>query len=196
MIFKINKLFIPLSVLLLLAVPAIAAEKDSNKEPIEITADELEVFRIENKAIFTGTVEAVQGDMKLNADKMTVFYAQNNNDNSKKSTPSSPNTGASNSIERIKATGNVFLSTPTETAQGNYGDYDLNTKTIKLNEEVVLTKGKNVVKGDFFVYNQETGHSKVWSTGATKTNSVTGDKNKAERVRSIFVPKDDKESEE
>ena len=33
-------------------------------------------------------------------------------------------------------------------------------------------------------------------TGATKTNSVTGDKNKAERVRSIFVPKDDKESEE
>ena len=50
--------------------------------------------------------------------------------------------------------------------------------------------------GEFFVYNQETGHSKVWSTGATKTNSVTGDKNKAERVRSIFVPKDDKESEE
>ena len=195
MIFNIKKLYIPFSALFLLSAPAIAAEKDSSKEPIEITADELEVFRIENKAIFTGTVEAVQGEMKLNADKMTVFYAQNNNDNNEKSTPSSPSAGSSNSIERIKATGKVFLSTPSETAQGNYGDYDLNTKTIKLNEEVVLTKGKNVVKGDFFVYNQETGHSKVWSTGATKTNSATGENNKAERVRSIFVPKDDTESE-
>ncbi len=195
MIFNLKKLYIPFLAIFLLAAPAIAAEKDSSKEPIEITADELEVFRIENKAIFTGTVEAVQGDMKLNADKMTVFYAQNNNENSKKNTPASPSAGASNSIEKIKATGNVFLSTPTETAQGNYGDYDLNTKTIKLNEEVVLTKGKNVVKGDFFVYNQETGHSKVWYAGTTKTNSVTGESNKSERVRSIFVPKEDTKSE-
>lgn len=167
-----------------------ATSKNNSKEPIEITADELEVFRQENKAIFTGRVEAVQGDMRLNSDVMTVYYTEN------KAEEKSNESGMSSSIERILAKGNVFLSTPEETAQGKFGDYDLKTDTVKLNENVVLTKGKNVVKGDFFVYNLQTGRSKVWSKKSDASEAASESEKKPQRVRSIFVPKEDEKGQE
>ncbi len=167
--------------------PVLAASKNSaSDEPIEITADALEVFRVENKAIFTGKVEAVQSDMRLHSDVMTVFYKKN-----KESSQTEDTTGVNSAIERIKAKGNVFLSTPEETAQGKFGDYDLEKKIVKLNDNVVLTKGKNVVKGDFFIYNLDTGHSKVWSKVVSEGVESSLKSKEKQRVRSVFLPKSD-----
>ncbi|MDE0389287.1 MAG: hypothetical protein OXI75_11370 [Rhodospirillales bacterium] len=43
-------------------------------QAIEITADTLEVRQSENVAIFEGDVKAVQGEMVLNANMLTVYY--------------------------------------------------------------------------------------------------------------------------
>lgn len=179
-----------ISMLLVSSATYAAKQSDNSNEPIEITADSLEVFRAENRAIFTGDVEAVQAEMKLNSDVMVVFYKQND------SQSSGDASGMNNAIERIEAEGNVFLSTPEETAQGKFGNYDLDKKTVKLNDQVVLTKGKNVVKGDFFVYNLETGHSKIWSEGASAVSSSTKEGKEKQRVRSVFVPKNNEKDEE
>lgn len=174
----------------LLMPQAHAAKKknDNAAKPIEITADSLEVFRDQNKAIFTGDVDAVQGDMTLKSDVMVVHYKENKGTKNKADAAMGP--AGSNSIERIEAKGNVFLSTPEETAQGKTGDYNLDKKIVHLNENVILTKGKNVVKGDHLVYNLDTGHSKVWSDAEQGTSVKTSGEpqKKKQRVRSIFVP--------
>jgi lipopolysaccharide export system protein LptA len=169
-------------------VYAVAEKEKKNNDPIEITADSLEVFRQENRAVFTGDVEALQSDMRLHSDVMIVYYHEKEGESQEAAS------GVNSSIERIEAEGNVFLSTPEETAQGKKGQYDLDQRVVNLEDEVVLTKGKNVVKGDYFVYNLDTGHSKVWSDTQGEA-VVSGEKeSKKQRVRSVFVPKQDEES--
>ncbi len=139
---------------------------DSNL-PIEITADALEVQQNAGVAVFRGNVDAVQGELNLRADQLTVHYRKGEN------TP--------NAISLIQADGSVFLSSPNEMAQGNRAIYNIDTNTIELIGSVVLTRGENVIRGNRLVLNLATGKSKMES-GATATG-------KKERVKALFVPK-------
>ena len=61
---------------LFLATPALAqegflgqmGEPIDTSQPIEVAADALEVIQSEQMAVFTGNVDAIQGDMRLQAD--------------------------------------------------------------------------------------------------------------------------------
>ena len=182
-----------------LAVPgiAIAAEKkaapssgkhDTNK-PIAINSDSLEVYQQENRAVFIGHVVAVHDDVHLKADKMTVHYHQSG----EKDKAKTANDGAQGGIERIDVDGNVFMSTPEETASGSTGVYQVADKVIDLRDNVVLTRGKNVLKGDHLVYNMETGKSVVTSGQNVAQPADGKTPAKKERVRALFVPdKEDK----
>jgi lipopolysaccharide export system protein LptA len=148
------------------------AQLDGNHDsqaPIEITADTLEVRQSENLAVFRGDVDAVQGDMLLKADMLIVHYREN------KESPDEPG------ISQIDAEGNVFVSSPNETAQGARGVYDVDNKKIWLTGKVVLTQGDNVIQGEQLELDLATGKSKVLS-------AETGD-GKRDRVRGLFVPK-------
>src|SRR5919107_817839 len=48
----------------------------NNKEPIKIDADRLDVFDKEQRAVFTGSVVAVQGESTIKCAEMTVLYEQ------------------------------------------------------------------------------------------------------------------------
>jgi lipopolysaccharide export system protein LptA len=159
--------------------PFAGSNKHNAKTPIDIAADTLEVLQEENKAIFTGHVVAIQGDVRLKSDKMVVHYAQKTADTGKGG-------AESGAIKKIDVTGNVFLSTPEETASGAAGVYDVDAQTIVLNENVVLTRGKNTLRGSNLVYDFASGKSKL--TGGT--TSVTKDATGKERVRALFVPED------
>ncbi len=164
-------------------------KKRDNHTPIEVTADSLEVLQEESKATFTGHVVAIQGDLRLTADSMNVFYAKREEAKGKKA----PKAAAKeeNAIKKIDAVGNVFLATPEETASGATATYDVDEQEIHLNGHVVLTRGKNVLEGENLVYNFATGKSKIVSeAGAAATASGgTGGK---KRVRALFVPEKDK----
>ena len=141
----------------------------NSQAPIEITADTLEVRNTENLAIFRGDVDAIQGDMLLKADMLIVHYRVN------KETPDQQG------ISQINAEGNVFVSSPNETAQGARGIYDVDNEKIWLTGQVVLTQGDNIIQGEQLELNLATGKSRVLST-------ATND-GKRERVRGLFVPK-------
>ena len=96
--------------------------------PIEITADSLEVQQEQQLAIFRGTVDAVQGEMNLRADVLVVHYR--------------PREDNQNSISLIEAEGSVFVSSPTEMAQGDRGTYDVDAQVVTLDGAVVLTQGE------------------------------------------------------
>ncbi len=135
--------------------------------PIEITADTLEVQNERQVAIFRGNVDAVQGEMNLRADELIVHY-RSASDNQ-------------NSIRLIEANGNVFLSSPTEMAQGEKGVYNVDADTVELIGAVVLTRGDNIIRGDRLYMNLATGQSTVVSDAA-----AAGGKG---RVKALFVPK-------
>ena len=139
-------------------------------QAIEITADTLEVRQSENVAVFEGSVHAVQGEMVLNADMLTVYYRE--------VAGGQGNLG----VSRIDAEGNVVISSPDETAQGQRGVYDVENARIDLAGGVVLNRGNNIVRGEVLTMDLESGVSRV-SGGST-------------RVQGLFVVPEDEEGEE
>jgi lipopolysaccharide export system protein LptA len=165
----------PLLIALLLP-PAAGAQtapamKTNRDQPIEINADALEVQQEKQVAIFSGNVDATQGDMKLKADQLKVFYRQGGKAGE---APRAQAAGGSpGAITRIEAVGRVFVSSPTQTAQGDQGIYDVERNTITLTSRVVITQDKNVVRGDRLVMNLTTGQARMDGQG---------------RVKGLFVP--------
>jgi lipopolysaccharide export system protein LptA len=152
-----------------------ANNRFNSKEPIEITSDALEVQQLQNVAIFTGNVVAIQNDVRLKSDKMTVYYT---------SSEEKKEGGGKQTVKKIDVEGNVFLATPEETASGNRGNYNVEGEEIHLYENVLLTRGANTLKGSQLVYNFATGKSVVTGGAVAATGASAG----KERVRALFVP--------
>jgi len=144
--------------------------------PIEITSDSLEVEQKERVATFEGNVDAVQGDLVLSADKLKVHYNQGDEE---------AEALATGSIRKIEAVGNVFLSSPRETAQGDVGVYDVVANSVTLEGSVVLTQDENVIRGQRLEIDLTTGHSRVVAAVTSDDGGTAPD-----RVRAIFVPAD------
>jgi len=157
----------------ILAQSALSSSGFDADKPIEILADSLEVQQDKQIAVFEGNVQVIQGDIRLKSSKLHVFYAD------KSSTKPSAGEDQPPSIRKIEATGNVFLSSPRETAKGDTGTYDVVNKRIQLAGNVVLTQGQNILKGQRMILDLVTGKSRIEGTGAGNTKG---------RVRGIFVP--------
>jgi lipopolysaccharide export system protein LptA len=171
--------FVCISATAYAAANPLASGKYNTSGPIEINADTLEVFQEENRAVFSGHVVAIQDKVRLKSDKMNVFYSEPSADKKE--------AGDQGAIKKIEVEGSVFLSTPEETASGTTGLYDVAGQKIFLNNNVVLTRGKNVLKGDKLVYNFATGVSTVNGGGV---DQATGGK---QRVRALFTPEKNNE---
>lgn len=145
-----------------------AVTASNASQSIEITADTLEVRQSENVAVFEGSVNAVQGELVLNADMLTVYYREDQG-------------GQGNlGVSRIDAEGNVIISSPDETAQGHRGTYDVESGRIDLAGGVILSRGNNIVEGETLTMDLESGVSRVSSGGNA-------------RVQGLFVPDDEDE---
>ncbi len=149
--------------------------------PIEITADSLEVAQKEQVATFAGDVDAVQGDLVLSADKLRVYYEG-------KAKKIGLATGTGSTIRRIEAEGEVLLSSPQETASGDFGVYDVPAKLVTLEGSVVLTRGDNVVRGERLVMDLATGKSRMVAV-ETVAEDDKAVKKPDGRVRALFTPK-------
>jgi lipopolysaccharide export system protein LptA len=143
--------------------------------PIEITADSLEVQRNEQIATFTGNVDAVQGDMVLSADLLRVHYGGD--------AASAPAPAGAGSIRRIEAEGNVFLSSPRETAQGDAGVYDVASNQLTMEGAVVLTRDENVVRGQRLEIDLVSGRSRMLAAVPSTEGGTP-----PQRVRALFAP--------
>jgi len=131
-------------------------------KPIDVEADSLEVREEGRTAIFTGHVRAVQGDLKLTASEIRVYYRHD---------------GAEEGlIARIDANGAVTISTKEETASGDWAIYDVDQKILTLGGAVEIQRGENTVKGQRLVLDL--------ASGQTRIESGTG----SGRVRGVFSP--------
>jgi lipopolysaccharide export system protein LptA len=168
-------------------------------EPIEITADRLDVDQVNKRAVFGGNVNAVQGDVHLAGEILTVFYDQEKEGGAATAAPAAPATpavetppaeaaaagtapagdamGSGGRIRRMEVTGGVHVSSPTETATGDEGVYDLEAGTITLTGNVIVTRGENILRGSRLNIDVESGKSVI--IGSEETG----------RVKGLFAPK-------
>jgi lipopolysaccharide export system protein LptA len=159
------------------AVPAALAAKTgfSNhnaKDPIEFSADRLEVQKEGSVAMFLGKVEAIQGDMTLLSDEVRVYYQTGG----KSDEASSSLTG---SVTRIDSRGNVRITSRGDTAEGDWAVYDVGRQLVTMGGRVVLHQGGSVVRGSRLELNLASGQTRVQGMASTQ-----GD----QRVRGEFTP--------
>jgi lipopolysaccharide export system protein LptA len=111
--------------------------KHDSSQPIEITADALEVRQAESLAVFSGQVVAGLGTLRLAAQTLTVWYVAGGD-----------GADGSGDIDRLRAEGDVFLTSGAETARGAWAEYDVAGGLVTMGGGVTLTQGENAIRGD------------------------------------------------
>jgi lipopolysaccharide export system protein LptA len=138
----------------------------NSKEPISIEADKLNYFDKEQKAVYTGNVVVIQGDSKLTCSVMTIFLAKSASQSSAPtpapaaSTASAATPGGSQ-VSHMDAAGPVTVISKTQVATGGRGAYDKEQNKVWLFDNVTLSDGGNVTKGDKLTYDLTTGEAFV-----------------------------------
>jgi len=156
-----------------LAGAQIAGQAGPGQGPLDISADDGEVFDEEGRLVYTGDVNVVRGETRLRADRVEAFFDRR------------AGRGFSELV-RIIATGDVYYVTATDIARGDRGVYDLEANTIELTGSVVLTQGCNVSTGNRLVADLDSGSARLSGGGE-------GDN---QRVRSVFFTDEGAEEEQ
>ena len=143
-------------------------------QPIQIEAAELEMRDKKKEATFSGNVKVVQGDTTMTSKSLVVFYDSTPapatpppaNSKAAKTAPiqsATPGPGGSSSIKRLEARGSVVVTQKDQVVTGETAVFDTKTNLITMLGGIVLTQGKNVLRGDRLMVDMTTGVSRVES---------------------------------
>ncbi len=125
--------------------PVSALKGHDSNAPVDVAADRIEVQDRADRAVFSGNVRVTQGDLKLDTARLTVAYSS----------------GGGIQIQRLDAAGGVVVRSPSETARGNFGVYDLERKLITLVGNVQLQRGASQVMGSRLVIDLSSGRAVI-----------------------------------
>jgi lipopolysaccharide export system protein LptA len=130
------------------------------------------VYNSKNKtANVTGGAQVSEDKKRVRADRFLAFFKED---------------GGKQSLKRVEAFGNVVITTPTEIAKGNRGDYDAETQVATLTGNVRLTRGDSQLNGDRAEVNMKSGVSKLLAGPDKPVSGVTPPE--SGRVRVLIMP--------
>ena len=154
-------------------------------QPIQIESATLEMRDKKKEATFAGNVKVIQGDTTMTSKTLVVFYDSSsapaagatpatpaaNAKTVAKSAPApgapiqsaTPGPGGASSIKRLEARGNVVVTQKDQVVTGETAVFDTKTNLVTMLGGVVLTQGKNVLRGDRLMVDMTTGVSRVES---------------------------------
>ncbi|MGN6570762.1 MAG: LptA/OstA family protein [Pseudolabrys sp.] len=161
---------------------ALQGFSQNRDEPVHIDAATLEVRDKDKVATFSGNVHVKQGDTDMRCKSLVVFYEQDDAKpapakGGKPMQQAEPGPGGNQKIKKLEARGGVIVTQKEQTATGELGIFDMPTNTVTLTGNVVMTQGKNVLRGDKLIVDLTTGVSRVESA-----------KNGHGRVQGLFLP--------
>lgn len=125
--------------------PVSALKGHNSDAPVDVTSDRIEVQDRADRAIFAGNVQVRQGELTLATSRLTVAYSS----------------AGGVQIRRLDASGGVVVRSPSETARGNFGIYDLDRKLITLVGGVQLNRGGSQINGQRLVIDLRSGRAVV-----------------------------------
>ena len=129
--------------------PVSALKGHNSNAPVDVTAERIEVQDRADRAIFAGNVHVTQAELTLDTPRLTVAY--------------SGGTGGDSNVQirRLDAAGGVVIKSPSETARGDFGIYDLDRKLITLIGNVQLNRDQNQVNGARLVIDLDSGRAVI-----------------------------------
>jgi lipopolysaccharide export system protein LptA len=143
-------------------------------QPIQIESATLEMRDKKKEATFAGNVKVVQGDTTMTSKTLVVFYESApaatapaaGSKTAAKPAPiqsATPGPGGTSSIKRLEARGNVVVTQKDQVVTGETAVFDTKTNLVTMLGGVILTQGKNVLRGDRLMVDMTTGVSRVES---------------------------------
>jgi len=159
-----SKRFLMISVLALATAGAAAAQQQisalkghDSHAPVDISADRGEAQDRADRVVFAGNVIVKQQELTLRTARLTVAYSNDNGID----------------INRIDASGGVVVTSPSETAKGDFGVYDLDKGLITLVGNVRLERGGSFLNGGRLTIDLDTGRA-VMDGGVRGVNQGGG----------------------
>lgn len=174
-------------------IPFGQAFKTDPNAPYDVTSDRLDVDDNAKTALFTGDVVTVQGNFTIQSEEMTAYYTGRTglgaSDDKAKSGASLTHIRAKKSVSVVSKDG--------QKASGDWAEVDVKTNLATLGGNVVLTQGKNIVRGTKLLIDMTTGQAtiKTEPTASSESSMVSaGDVSsngqiiKADRPSAVFYP--------
>ncbi|MCF6290702.1 MAG: lipopolysaccharide transport periplasmic protein LptA [Desulfobacterales bacterium] len=131
--------------------------KAHGRTPLLIEADRMESRQQDDLVLFTGRVEARQGDITITAREMTVSYLPQNVDK--------PGTDMTQRIRKLTARGNVTITKGKLTASGDTMEFFAREQKVVLFGNAKAWQDKNMVTGDRITLLLDQGTSVVERSG-------------------------------
>ena len=144
--------------------------------PVNYAADRIELQDKQNRVVLSGNVAIDQGALRLNAARTTVAYTDE----------------GSLKIQRIDATGGVFVTRGSEAAHGDVAIYDFNRRIITMVGNVALNRGGDTLNGGRLVIDLASGVASVDGAaggGSSAVGSPVGSTSGGRVSGTFAVPK-------
>ena len=138
---------------------ALQGFQQNRGEPVRIEAGSLMVRDKDKVATFSGNVKVVQGDTTMRCKSLVVFYEGQGSAGDMKA--ATPGPGGQQQISRLEAKGGVTVTQKDQTATGETGLFDMRANKVTLMGNVVVSQGRNVMRGSRLVVDLTTGVSTV-----------------------------------
>jgi lipopolysaccharide export system protein LptA len=125
--------------------PISALKGHNSNAPIDVASDRLEVQDRADRAVFVGNVHVKQAELTLDTSRLSVAYSS----------------GQGVQIKRLDASGGVTVRSPSETATGTFGIYDLDRKLITLVGDVRLQRNGSEINGQRLTIDLDSGRAVI-----------------------------------
>ncbi|MEO1266096.1 MAG: LPS export ABC transporter periplasmic protein LptC, partial [Pseudomonadota bacterium] len=159
--------------------------------PVDITAERLDVDDGAKTATFRRAVRVVQGSIIMNAPSLVARYTGSAgalNASSGVSSGAQPSSAPAKApppaLTQIDVAGRVRITSANgQTAEGDKAVYKTSTEQITLSGNVVLTQGRQQIRGTRLLIDVKTGVSRILSAPVAESGG-------RKRMRAVFYPSD------
>lgn len=140
----LNRTWIAAAAIGLVTAASATAQVSGEGGPIRVNADRSEVVEKQRQVILIDSVDIMQGEARLRANRVTINYSGSGE-------TQTSGLGGFGDISSMEAVGEVFYVTPELKATGDKGVYVAAEDTITLTGNVVLIRGEDVATGERLV---------------------------------------------
>ncbi len=132
-----------------------ALKRDRSSKPITIKSDELKADKKGKTAVFSGHVVARQDDVTIYADKLIIYYGNQEED-----------------VDKIEAIGSVRILQTNRIGTGGHAVYENKEGKVTLTGNPKVTQDKDSVSGKTIVYYLDEERSEVTGGPAARVEAV------------------------
>ncbi|MDA0923552.1 MAG: lipopolysaccharide transport periplasmic protein LptA [Proteobacteria bacterium] len=115
-------------------------------QPVEAVSDTLTIDQTNGRALFSGNVIIIQGDLRIAAEDVEVIYSDLDGERS---------------VDEVIATGGVLITRGEDAAEGEDAVYSVAAAILTMTGDVLVTQGTTTIAGDSMVVDMTTGDGVV-----------------------------------